>query len=253
MNRNLALRRTLDAIAHLDDPQPPWRDLLQGMQQVIGGDSATFILLERGSELLSFQQVNVSPAAEREYVQHFCAHDILIPPTLGAAPGSWFDTHELFSPAFLSKNLYYADFMCRHGARQMLACIVDQGAQQEIVERYIRALGIKCTSPDQKIRELSGGNQQKVLLARWLCMNPRLLIVDEPTRGIDVGAKAEILKLIRGLSEEGLSVLMISSELEELVAAADHVTVLSDGRSVADFTADELSEDRLMGAMAHQN
>jgi monosaccharide-transporting ATPase len=131
--------------------------------------------------------------------------------------------------------------------------IVDQSAQQEIVERYIRALVIKCTSPDQKIRELSGGNQQKVLLARWLCMNPRLLIVDEPTRGIDVGAKAEILKLIRGLSEEGLSVLMISSELEELVAAADHVTVLSDGRSVADFTADELSEDKLMGAMAHQN
>ena len=131
--------------------------------------------------------------------------------------------------------------------------IVDQGAQQEIVERYIRALGIKCTSPDQQIRELSGGNQQKVLLARWLCMNPRLLIVDEPTRGIDVGAKAEILKLIRTLSEEGLSVLMISSELEELVAAADHVTVLSDGRSVADFAADELSEDKLMGAMAHQN
>lgn len=131
--------------------------------------------------------------------------------------------------------------------------IVDRGAQQKIVERYIRALGIKCASPDQKIRELSGGNQQKVLLARWLCMNPRLLIVDEPTRGIDVGAKAEILKLIRGLSDEGLSVLMISSELEELVAAADHVTVLSDGRSVACFNAEELSEDKLMAAMAHQN
>jgi galactofuranose transport system ATP-binding protein len=131
--------------------------------------------------------------------------------------------------------------------------IVDRGAQQKIVEHYIRALGIKCASPDQKIRELSGGNQQKVLLARWLCMNPRLLIVDEPTRGIDVGAKAEILKLIRGLSDEGLSVLMISSELEELVAAADHVTVLSDGRSVACFNAEELSEDKLMAAMAHQN
>jgi galactofuranose transport system ATP-binding protein len=131
--------------------------------------------------------------------------------------------------------------------------IVDRGAQQKIVEHYIGALGIKCASPDQKIRELSGGNQQKVLLARWLCMNPRLLIVDEPTRGIDVGAKAEILKLIRGLSDEGLSVLMISSELEELVAAADHVTVLSDGRSVACFNAEELSEDKLMAAMAHQN
>ncbi|MBT2334362.1 helix-turn-helix transcriptional regulator [Variovorax paradoxus] len=130
MNRNLALHRTLDAIAHLSDPEPPWTDLLQGMQQLIGGDSATFILLERGSELLSFQQVNVSAAAELDYAQRFCAHDILIPPTFGAPPGSWFDTHELFSPAFLSKNLYYADFMCRHGARQMLACVVDEGPQR---------------------------------------------------------------------------------------------------------------------------
>lgn len=130
MSQNAALRRTLDAIAHLDDPQPPWTDLLQGMQQVIGGDSATFILLENGNELLSFQQVNISAAAEREYAQHFCAHDILIPPTLGAPPGSWFDTHALFSSIFLSRNVYYADFMCRHSARQMLAHIVDQGPQR---------------------------------------------------------------------------------------------------------------------------
>jgi DNA-binding CsgD family transcriptional regulator/PAS domain-containing protein len=130
MNRDPALRRTLDAIAHLEDPQPPWTDLLHGMRQVIGGDSATFILLENGSDLLSFQQVNVSAAAEREYTQHFCAHDILIPPTLGAAPGSWFDTHELFSSAFLSKNTYYADFMCRHDARQMVACILDQSPRR---------------------------------------------------------------------------------------------------------------------------
>lgn len=130
MNQSLALRRTLGAIAHLDDPEPPWSDLLQGVQQVIGGDSATFILLEGSGELLSFQQVDVSPAAEREYAQHFCAHDILIPPTLGAAPGSWFDTHELFSPSFLSRNLYYADFMCRHGVHQMLACVIDQGSQR---------------------------------------------------------------------------------------------------------------------------
>ncbi|MFI0848026.1 sugar ABC transporter ATP-binding protein [Mesorhizobium sp. IMUNJ 23232] len=131
--------------------------------------------------------------------------------------------------------------------------IVDRKRQQEIVDRYIKALGVKCASPEQPIRELSGGNQQKVLLARWLCRNPRLLIVDEPTRGIDVGAKAEILKLLRGLADEGLSVLMISSELEELIAAADHVTVLSDGRSVARIHAGELSEERLMAAMAHQD
>jgi ribose transport system ATP-binding protein len=130
--------------------------------------------------------------------------------------------------------------------------IVDRAAQQAIVDKYINALGIKCASPEQPIRELSGGNQQKVLLARWLCMTPRLLIIDEPTRGIDVGAKAEILTLLRSLADDGLSVLMISSELEELIAVADHVTVLSDGRSVAHLSADELSEDRLMAAMAHQ-
>ena len=131
--------------------------------------------------------------------------------------------------------------------------IVDRAKQQEIVDRYIKALGIKCASPEQPIRELSGGNQQKVLLARWLCMNPRLLIVDEPTRGIDVGAKAEILKLLRSLADEGLSVLMISSELEELIAAADHVTVLSDGYFGGAHPAAELSEERLMAAMAHQD
>lgn len=130
--------------------------------------------------------------------------------------------------------------------------IVDRAAQKEIVERYIKALGVKCSSPEQPIRELSGGNQQKVLLGRWLAMNPKLLIVDEPTRGIDVGAKAEILRLLRNLADGGLSVLMISSELEELIAAADHVTVLSDGRSVAELAAGELSDNRLMAAMAHQ-
>jgi ribose transport system ATP-binding protein len=130
--------------------------------------------------------------------------------------------------------------------------IVDTAEQQKIVDRYIKALGVKCASPEQPISELSGGNQQKVLLARWLCMNPRLLIIDEPTRGIDVGAKAEILKLLRSLADEGLGVLMISSELEELIAAADHVTVLSDGTSVAQLVAGEITEEGLMTAMAHQ-
>ncbi|MDW5312557.1 sugar ABC transporter ATP-binding protein [Rhizobium sp. PL01] len=132
------------------------------------------------------------------------------------------------------------------------AGIVDRARQQEIVTRYIKALGVKCASPDQPIKELSGGNQQKVLLARWLCTDPRILIIDEPTRGIDIGAKAEILKLLRSLADEGLSVLMISSELEELLAAADRVTVLSDGRSVAVLKRNELSETALLSAMAHQ-
>jgi ribose transport system ATP-binding protein len=132
------------------------------------------------------------------------------------------------------------------------AGIVDRARQNEIVLRFIDQLGIKCASPDQPIKELSGGNQQKVLLARWLCTEPKILIVDEPTRGIDVGAKSEILKLLRSLADDGLSILMISSELEELLAAADRITVLSDGQSVAVLPRQELSEKALLAAMAHQ-
>jgi monosaccharide-transporting ATPase len=132
------------------------------------------------------------------------------------------------------------------------AGIVDRARQDEIVTSFIASLNIKCASPDQPIKELSGGNQQKVLLARWLCTDPKVLIVDEPTRGIDIGAKAEILKLLRGLANKGLSVLMISSELEELLAAADRITVLSDGSSVAVLPRSALSEKALLAAMAHQ-
>jgi ribose transport system ATP-binding protein len=129
--------------------------------------------------------------------------------------------------------------------------IVDHGKQQAIVDEFIKRLGIKTSGPDQKIRELSGGNQQKVLLARWLCLQPRLLILDEPTRGIDVGAKAEIQAIINKLAGEGLGVLMISSELEELTEGSDRVVVLRDGRSVAELPHAAISEDAIMAAMAH--
>jgi monosaccharide-transporting ATPase len=128
--------------------------------------------------------------------------------------------------------------------------IVDRKRQAEIVDRFIQALGVKCSSPDQPIRELSGGNQQKVLLARWLCTNPKLLIVDEPTRGIDVGAKRDIQVLVRQLADEGLAVLLITSELEEIIADSNRVVTLRDGRSVAELTGDQITEDALMHAMA---
>lgn len=129
--------------------------------------------------------------------------------------------------------------------------VIDEKAQRDIVERFISQLGIKCSGPDQKVRELSGGNQQKVLLGRWLAMNPRLLILDEPTRGIDVGAKGEIQALIKTLADQGLAVLMISSELEEVIEGADRVFVLREGISVAEFDRDEATEDAVMSAMAH--
>jgi galactofuranose transport system ATP-binding protein len=129
--------------------------------------------------------------------------------------------------------------------------IVDEARQREIVDRFMKRLAIKASSPEQKIRDLSGGNQQKVLLARWLCADPKLLLLDEPTRGIDVGAKAEIQALIRELADQGLGVLMISSELEEITEGADRVFVLSDGRTVADLPRAEASADAIMAAMAH--
>jgi ribose transport system ATP-binding protein len=130
------------------------------------------------------------------------------------------------------------------------AGVVDREKQWEVVDRFIQRLAIKCSSPDQPIRELSGGNQQKVLLARWLCMNPRLLILDEPTRGIDVGAKAEIQSLIGQLAADGLGVLMISSEMEEILEGSDRVFVLREGKTVANLEREQISEEAIVGAMA---
>ena len=129
--------------------------------------------------------------------------------------------------------------------------VVSKEEQRELVDRYIERLGIRTAGQEQPIRELSGGNQQKVLLARWLCVNPRLLILDEPTRGIDVGAKAEIQQLINDLADDGLGVLMISSELEELTEGSDRVFVLRDGHTVAELPRAAISDDAIMEAMAH--
>jgi galactofuranose transport system ATP-binding protein len=129
--------------------------------------------------------------------------------------------------------------------------VVNAAEQSKIVDGFIKTMGIKTTGPEQPIRELSGGNQQKVLLARWLCMQPKLLILDEPTRGIDVGAKAEIQRLIETQAQNGLGVLMISSDMEELVEGCSRVGVLRDGVSVAVLEGASLTQAHLMGAMAN--
>jgi ribose transport system ATP-binding protein len=130
------------------------------------------------------------------------------------------------------------------------AGFVSERRQDELVGTFVRRLRIKVSSPDQKVRELSGGNQQKVLLARMLCLHPKVLILDEPTRGIDVGAKAEIQTLIDELAAQGLGILLISSELEEVVEGADRVVVLRDGAVVGTLSGAEISEDRIMHAIA---
>jgi simple sugar transport system ATP-binding protein len=127
---------------------------------------------------------------------------------------------------------------------------ISRKRQAEIAKQYIEALNINPPNPEQLIKNLSGGNQQKVLLARWLLTDPKLLILDEPTRGIDIGAKAEIQKLVMSLSQKGVSVLFISSELEEVLRVSDRIVVLRDRRKVKELQGDEMSEQSVMKAIA---
>jgi simple sugar transport system ATP-binding protein len=121
--------------------------------------------------------------------------------------------------------------------------------QYEIADKYIKLLNISTPSADQPIKNLSGGNQQKVILARWLATNPRLLILDEPTRGIDVGTKAEIQKLVLSLAEEGKSCVFISSELEEVLRTSHRIVVLRDQHKVTEYTG-EVGEHKIMQSIA---
>ncbi len=121
--------------------------------------------------------------------------------------------------------------------------------QNEIADKYIQLLGIVTPSPEQLVKNLSGGNQQKVILARWLATDPKVLILDEPTRGIDVGAKTEIQKLVMQLAEEGKSCVFISSELEEVMRVSNRVAVLRDRKKVAEYAGD-VDETTLIQAMA---
>jgi monosaccharide-transporting ATPase len=121
--------------------------------------------------------------------------------------------------------------------------------QYEIADKYIEMLKIATPSPDQPVKNLSGGNQQKVILARWLAINPQVLILDEPTRGIDVGTKAEIQKLVLSLAEEGKACVFISSELEEVLRTCHRIAVLREREKVAEFTG-EVDEHTIMQAIA---
>jgi len=124
-----------------------------------------------------------------------------------------------------------------------------QQEQYDIADRYIKLLNIATPSADQTVKNLSGGNQQKVILARWLAINPQVLILDEPTRGIDVGTKAEIQKLVLSLAEEGKSCVFISSELEEVLRTSHRIVVLHEREKVAEFSG-EVEENTIIHAIA---
>lgn len=128
--------------------------------------------------------------------------------------------------------------------------IINRKKEEKISEQYIRELRIKTTSVNKNVMELSGGNQQKVSLGKWLALQPRVLILDEPTRGIDVGAKAEIHKIIENAAKQGMAILLISSELPEIIGCVDRAIILRAGKITGEFAADELDQDAMMSKAA---
>jgi putative multiple sugar transport system ATP-binding protein len=127
--------------------------------------------------------------------------------------------------------------------------VVDEAAELKVANKYRKDLGIRCSGVFQTTLNLSGGNQQKVVLSKWLFSGPDVLILDEPTRGIDVGAKYEIYGIINQLAEEGKAVIVISSEMQELLGISDRIYVMNKGRFVAEMPAKQATQERIMRAI----
>ena len=134
-------------------------------------------------------------------------------------------------------------------AKRGIMDLIPMKEQEEIADKFIDLLQIKCASRETPIKQLSGGNQQKAILARWLATDPNFLILDEATRGIDVGTKTEIQKLIIQLAGEGKSIMFISSEIEEMLRTCNRMAVLRDGAKVGELDG-ELTQERVMAAIA---
>ena len=129
--------------------------------------------------------------------------------------------------------------------------VMNRSKELTTFDKYRSALSIKTTGPDQAVSQLSGGNQQKFVLAKWLCADPKLIILDEPTRGIDVGSKSAIHELIADLAEQGLAVIVISSEMPEVLGVSHRVLAMSEGAVVAEFEGDDMTEENLIDAVSH--
>jgi rhamnose transport system ATP-binding protein len=126
------------------------------------------------------------------------------------------------------------------------------GRERTLTAGYAERLRIRATGMDDLIESLSGGNQQKVVIAKWLATKPRVLILDEPTRGVDIGAKVEVHRIISDLAASGLGIVLISSELPEVLAMSDRIMVLHEGRIAAEIPRAEASEERVMLAATGQ-
>jgi ABC-type sugar transport system ATPase subunit len=130
--------------------------------------------------------------------------------------------------------------------------VLSRGRMKDLARRYLSRMNVKVHSAEQKIGALSGGNQQKVVLARGLATEPRVLLLHEPTRGIDVGAKAEIYQILNQLAARGIAILVVSSELPELIGQCDRILAMFDGRITGEFTRADATEERILAsAMGH--
>ncbi|MDU3724534.1 MAG: ATP-binding cassette domain-containing protein, partial [Clostridium celatum] len=124
--------------------------------------------------------------------------------------------------------------------------VINKNKAKEDVDYYIKKMKIKTPNRDQLIKNLSGGNQQKVILAKWLMLSPEVLIIDEPTRGIDVGAKKEIYELLNELKAQGKAIIMISSDLPEVLGISDRIMVMSEGKISGELSRSEASQESIM-------
>jgi ABC-type sugar transport system ATPase subunit len=124
--------------------------------------------------------------------------------------------------------------------------LIRRRREKELIERQIRDLQIRAAGPNVRAATLSGGNQQKVVLGKWLAGQPKILILDEPTRGIDVGAKAQVHRLIRSLADQRVAVLVISSELPELLAISDRLIVMRQGRIAGELAGSSATQERVL-------
>ena len=129
------------------------------------------------------------------------------------------------------------------------ASFIQRGPERSLADRTVEQLRVRTAGIEQIVGRLSGGNQQKIVVGKWLAAKPRILIMDEPTRGIDVGAKAEIHRLMSELAQQGMAVLMISSELPEVLGMSDRVLVMRSGQIVAEFTREEATQEKVAAAM----
>ncbi|NIF58275.1 D-allose ABC transporter ATP-binding protein AlsA [Enterobacter sp. Ap-916] len=151
-----------------------------------------------------------------------------------------------FANFSIAQNMAVSQSLKRGGYKGAMG-LFNEAEERQTAEAQRQLLALKCHSVDQNITELSGGNQQKVLISKWLCCNPEVIIFDEPTRGIDVGAKAEIYKVMRQLADDGKVILMVSSELPEIIAVCDRIAVFCEGRLTQILNnRDDISEEEIM-------